>query len=545
MAMKTLGNVTLVGVLLALLGLGFPVQAEETNILEFVPAFVSSTLRPPANMAAQGQLRSHAIKLTWKDKATREDGFIVERASYQGTDFVRIGITGPNVTTFYDTDFTTGFLYDYRVKAFISKRESAPSNVASGACYIPLPPAAPSDLVAIATSSTSIKLTWKDNSLTESDFWVYRGPAETGPWDLVKQNLGANATTWDDTGCTASTTYWYCVMAVAGSSTSNISNKTSATTPAPAQTNPVLNGPATATHYFDLVWSYAWPAGGSANDKYVLEFRNPSTNNNWVELASYPACPTCEFRTSPIYQEILPDRTDIGNNSEYRVTAYNNGVPKYSNIVAIYTPYLDMGVSPSSDNAVMKNSLDDSVANQVYTNAYDMVGTAYVSTGLVGIGVVNSYLTAASAFQFNDYRGHPLSTFIQGRTIEKANLVLTPYNIPIPGTTYSVQPFAAAYNPVTLTYNNLPAFLLSPLSLAYPPSAAGAYWVIDIKNIVQAWANATVVNRGLLLRDYGIVVDPQGNIIHPGFTITYLFDNFSMETGPTYAHRPRLELIIK
>jgi len=542
--MKTIGNVTLVAVLVAVLGLGLPVQAEETDILDFMPAIVGSALRRPANLVAQGQQRAHAIKLTWKDKSTSEDGFIVERASYQGTDFVRIGITAPNVTTFYDGNFHTGWAYDYRVKAFKGNRESASSNISTGICWIPLPPTAPSDLVAIATSSTSIKLTWKDNSDTESDFWVYRGPAETGPFDLVKDQLGAGATTWDDTGRTPSTTYWYCVMAVAGSSSSNTSNKVSATTPAPAETNPVLNGPSTATHYFDLVWSYTWPPGGSANDRYVLQFRNPSTNNIWTELASYPACPTCEFRTSPIYQEILPDRTDIGNNSEYRVTAYNNGVPKYSNIVAVYTPYLDMGLYTPFDNVVMKNSLDSSVANTVYTNAYDMVGTAYVSTGLVGIGVVNSYLTAASALQFNDYSGHPLSTFIQGRTIDKANLVLTPYNVPIPGTTYSVQPFAAAYNPATLTYNNMPAFLVNPISVAYPPTAAGAYWVIDIKNIVQAWANGAA-NNGLVLRDYGIVVDPQGNIIHPGFTITYLFDNFSLETAPTYAHRPRLELIVK
>lgn len=516
-------------------------QAAETDILDFLPAFINPLL-PPSNLTAVGSSRSHSIKLTWTDNTKNETGYVVERAHYQDTDFIRIGVTDPNVTTFYDSNINTAYFYTYRVCALRKIRQSAYSNTSSAACMIPPHPADPTDLVAVAISSTSIKLTWKDNATDETNYWVYRGLTQDNVYDLVTDQLGPNTQEYTVTGLDPNTTYWFSVMAVNGMVSSNISNKVSATTPDPANVNPVLNGPpgGVVTHYFDLTWSYDWPSSGSSNDKYVLQYRSASTGNAWVELGTYAACPGCEFRFSPIYQEVLPDATDIGKVVDYRVGADANGIMRYSNIVSLTVPYLDIALYPNSDNMIMKDSTDAAKQNTVYTNGYNGVGTNYVSTGMV-----NSYITFASALRFDDYGGYPLSTFIQGRTIDSAQLILTPANLPIPGTTYAVQPFASAYNPSTLTYANCPSYRGSPLTINTPPSLAGQAWIFDVKNIIQGWASGTFANHGVILRDYGVAVDPQGNILHLGFTIFFAFDNHSLETATSLAQRPRLELIIK
>src|SRR5262249_14111231 len=72
------------------------------------------------------------------------------------------------------------------------------------------PPAAPSNLTATAASSSQINLTWIDNSNTEDGFKIER--LSGGTWTEVA-TVGANVTSWSDSGLTAGTTYTYRVRA--------------------------------------------------------------------------------------------------------------------------------------------------------------------------------------------------------------------------------------------------------------------------------------------------------------------------------------------
>ena len=90
------------------------------------------------------------------------------------------------------------------------------------------PPAAPTNLVASATSSSAIHLTWDDNASNEDGFYLERSPDGSTWAPLV--TLLANSKSHDDTGLQSSTLYYYRVRAFNGGGTSAYSNTASATT---------------------------------------------------------------------------------------------------------------------------------------------------------------------------------------------------------------------------------------------------------------------------------------------------------------------------
>ena len=96
-------------------------------------------------------------------------------------------------------------------------------------------PAAPTNLGATAISSSEIALSWTDNSNNESGFQIQR--SSDGVTFRLIAAVGANVTTYTDSGRTAGTTYYYRVRAYNSAGYSAPSNVASATTlPAPTPT---------------------------------------------------------------------------------------------------------------------------------------------------------------------------------------------------------------------------------------------------------------------------------------------------------------------
>lgn len=96
------------------------------------------------------------------------------------------------------------------------------------------PPAAPTGLAATAVSSAQINLAWTDNATDETSYSVER--STNGTTFSVIATLGANATSYSNTGLAASTTYWYRVRAANSGGFSGYSNTASATTQAASGT---------------------------------------------------------------------------------------------------------------------------------------------------------------------------------------------------------------------------------------------------------------------------------------------------------------------
>ncbi len=85
----------------------------------------------PSNLDARSISIAH-IDLRWRDNSGNENGFRIERC--QGADctnFVQVGQAGVNATSFRDSGLARNTTYTYRVRAFNSVGDSAPSNTAS------------------------------------------------------------------------------------------------------------------------------------------------------------------------------------------------------------------------------------------------------------------------------------------------------------------------------------------------------------------------------------------------------------------------------
>lgn len=111
----------------------------------------------------------------------------------------------------------------------------------------PQPPAAPASLTANAVSSSRIDLGWADNSSNEDQFRIERSTDGGSNWSFLA-NAAADATSYQNTGLTASTTYHYRVRAENSAGNSAYSNTANATTGSGTTLiNVALNKTATAS----------------------------------------------------------------------------------------------------------------------------------------------------------------------------------------------------------------------------------------------------------------------------------------------------------
>jgi hypothetical protein len=92
-------------------------------------------------------------------------------------------------------------------------------------------PAAPTDLVARAVSSSQIDLSWTDNSGDEQGFRIERSLNGSDFTEIATVNPNVN--TFSDTGLSANTTYFYRVVSFNNFGNSDPSNVAADTTPAP------------------------------------------------------------------------------------------------------------------------------------------------------------------------------------------------------------------------------------------------------------------------------------------------------------------------
>ncbi|HCC46560.1 MAG TPA: hypothetical protein DEQ38_00335, partial [Elusimicrobia bacterium] len=91
---------------------------------------------------------------------------------------------------------------------------------------------APRSLSAVALSSTTVHLSWKDTAKDEDGFKIERRVTAAGSYFQLAVT-GPGASSYLDAGLTAGTTYYYRVRAYAGDLFSSYSNEASAVTPLP------------------------------------------------------------------------------------------------------------------------------------------------------------------------------------------------------------------------------------------------------------------------------------------------------------------------
>lgn len=196
-----------------------------------------------------------SISLAWTDNASNETGYQIERSS-DGVSFAVLASVAANITTYANSGLPNNATYYYRVRAFNGAGNSGYSGVVSATTLQPQPPAAPTGLNTPVITSSSIGLAWTDQSTNESGFRVERS-TDGANFAQVGQ-VGANVTTFTDSGLSSGATYHYRVRAYNAAGNSAYSGVASATTlqatPPPAPTGLTATA-ASQRRRINLAWN--------------------------------------------------------------------------------------------------------------------------------------------------------------------------------------------------------------------------------------------------------------------------------------------------
>ena len=190
------------------------------------------------------------------------------------------------------------------------------------------PPSAPANLSATAVSNSQVNLAWTDSDSTEQGFKIERCTV-AGCSDFSQIAIvGANVTSYSNSGLTASTSYSYRVRAYNASGDSGYSNTASAVTPAaPAIPASPTNLIATAVSKKQI--NLSWADNSTNEDGFRIERCKGATCTNFTQIANVGANVAAYANTGLVG----------GTTYRYRVQAYNaSGVSGYSNIAPATTP---------------------------------------------------------------------------------------------------------------------------------------------------------------------------------------------------------------
>ena len=286
-----------------------------------IQAFVTYTpLSAPTNLTdAASTTGAGIINLSWTDNASIEDSYAVER-SFDNINWAHIASTSANAVSYSDSGLSLGTLYYHRVRAYNAGGFSSYSNTASATTADV--PQAPSGLTATAATTTvSIKLDWADTSSNENNFLVERSPNGSTGWTNIA-TTSANTITYNNTGLSQNTTYYYRVRAVNGigysTYTATASAMTAATPTAPSSLTSELSGS-------DIL--LGWTDTSSNEDSFRIERRIGTST--FSHLAT-----TTADTISYLNIGLTASTTYV-----YRVKAYNAiGYSAYSNMSTTTTP---------------------------------------------------------------------------------------------------------------------------------------------------------------------------------------------------------------
>jgi len=92
------------------------------------------------------------LRLEWQDNSDNEDGFEIWRRVNEG-EWLLIGATNIDISTFVDSVIPVGAVLSYRVRAWNQFGESGYTNIVSIGTY---PPAAPSNAGGVVVPSSSV-----------------------------------------------------------------------------------------------------------------------------------------------------------------------------------------------------------------------------------------------------------------------------------------------------------------------------------------------------------------------------------------------------
>jgi len=147
------------------------------------------------------------------------------------------------------------------------------------------PPAAPTGLVATATTATSVALQWTDNASDEGSYQVQRSVDGGATWATLAAALPLNSVSYTDSTTAAETSYSYRVAASNANGISAFSNVVPITTPGVAPAAPTG---LTATQVSPTRIDLAWTDNATTETGFVLQ-RSADSSFTTATNMSLPA----------------------------------------------------------------------------------------------------------------------------------------------------------------------------------------------------------------------------------------------------------------
>ena len=166
------------------------------------------------------------ISLSWTDNSTNEQYFNIFRTTDGGASYILGATVGANSTAYIATGLSAGITYGFRVNAANTGGTSGFAGPAF-ATTLPIAPSTPS-FTSISGTTNSITVNW-NNVANETGYNLYRSTTLEGTYTGLT-TLGANVTTFVNTGLSSGTTFFYKIDAFNSGGTSALSGATSFTT---------------------------------------------------------------------------------------------------------------------------------------------------------------------------------------------------------------------------------------------------------------------------------------------------------------------------
>jgi hypothetical protein len=155
-----------------------------------------------ASLSAQGSLTAPSnlrttvaspsqVDLAWRDNSSSENSFEVHRSTAgPGGAFALLTRTGANVSRYSNSGLSSPKQYCYKVRAVggTSKSPKYSAFSTSGCATTSVPPdapAVPTGTTATSTNSSTVAVTWTDNSANETGFQLERASNLSGPWEAA------------------------------------------------------------------------------------------------------------------------------------------------------------------------------------------------------------------------------------------------------------------------------------------------------------------------------------------------------------------------
>ncbi len=269
--------------------------------------------------AQQINLIRYAPRATWEDRMIG--------GKFQGSSTADFSSGVVDLYTI-TTSPTAGVLASVAISnttAFRYVRYLAPNggwgNIAEAEFYtptsvVPPTPAAPTAISATAVTASQINLLWADNSTNETGFKVQRKTGAGGTYATIATIATPNTTSYNDTGLSASTQYYYRVYAyVTGGSDSLASNEVSATTPASTPPTPAAPTSLTATAVSSAQINLAWNDNATNETGYKV-LRKTGAAGTYATVATIATANTKTYSDTGL---------SAGTQYFYQVVAYVTG----------------------------------------------------------------------------------------------------------------------------------------------------------------------------------------------------------------------------